>query len=81
MVIKIKEISVKRITDTVKNLCIDANKQLPVDIESRIHFCKECENNKLAKEILGDLEENISFAKSKNLPICQDTVWRLCFWI
>lgn len=79
MVIKIKEISVKRITDTVKNLCIDANKQLPVDIENRIHFCKECENNKLAKEILGDLEENISFAKSKNLPICQDTGMAVVF--
>lgn len=72
-------INVAKITDAVKELSITANKTLPCDIKDKIHNCAKCEKNELAKEILKDLEENISFAKEVNLPICQDTGMAVVF--
>ena len=52
---------------------------MPSDIKDRIRFCKECEKNALAKEVLGDLEENIYAAKTLDIPICQDTGMAVVF--
>ncbi len=52
---------------------------MPSDIKNRIQFCKECERNALAKEVLGDLEENICAAKTLDIPVCQDTGMAVVF--
>ncbi|MCQ2455289.1 MAG: fumarate hydratase [Clostridia bacterium] len=74
-----KEIDVKKITETVKDLCITANKTLPSDIEEKIYFCSNCEKNSLAKSVLSDIENNLKAAKDMNLPICQDTGMAVVF--
>ena len=68
-----REISVNKITDIIKDLCIKANKELPVDIENCLHRCAECETNSLGKSVLCDLEKNLEAAKEYDIPICQDT--------
>lgn len=66
-------IEAKAITQAVATLCIQGNRELPTDVEARIHRCKEEEPWPLAKDSLGLLEDNIKIAREKSLPICQDT--------
>jgi fumarate hydratase subunit alpha len=69
----IKEIDVSVIRDTIKKLCIDANKTLPKSVTDAVCSAKCFETNTLGKEILNDIIENISAAKELDIPICQDT--------
>jgi len=75
----IKEISCKKITLAIKELCIKANKQLPCDIIEAIKKAKVCESCALACSILSDLEKNIDVANEYDLPICQDTGMAVVF--
>ena len=68
-----KEINVNEITKAVKSLCIDANLVLSPEMQACISSAKESEDNPLAIEILGQLEENMKIAKEDKIPICQDT--------
>ncbi len=62
-----------RITDEVARLCVEANINLPSDIEQSIVNARQREDGKLADNILGSIIDNIDIAKRRNLPICQDT--------
>lgn len=75
----INEISCKRITEAVEELCIKANKLLPEDIVKKIADCKQCESNDLARSVLCDLERNIDAALKFDLPVCQDTGMAVVF--
>ena len=75
----LKEISVSRISDTVEELCITANKVLPKDIINKIDGAKISETDALALSVLEDLKKNISVAKEYSLPICQDTGMAVVF--
>lgn len=75
----IKEIHTSTIIQTVKQLCIDANRQLPPALEERLTACKHAETNPLAKKVLGDLEKNLAAAKELAVPICQDTGMAVVF--
>ncbi len=68
-----REIDSKRITETVKRLCIEANCQLPGDIKARIEHSYAQEPWPQAKEILERIIENYQIAGKENHPICQDT--------
>ena len=68
-----KTISAAVLTDTVAQLCIKANTSLPEDVASALASFRQAEPWPLAKETLGLLEDNLTLAKEKNLPICQDT--------
>ena len=68
-----REISIDLICDTIEELCIKSNKELPVDIENCLHRCAKHETNPLGKSVLCDLEKNLEAAKEHNIPICQDT--------
>ena len=61
------------LTDTVAKLCIEANTCLPADVAAALERNLQEETWPLAKETLGLLEENLTLAGQKNLPICQDT--------
>ena len=75
----IREISVEKITETVSELCIRANKKLPCDIEEKISSAEKCETCDLAKSVLNDLKRNITAAGEYDLPICQDTGMAVVF--
>lgn len=74
-----KEISCKLITNTVAELCITANKQLPCSLSAKIEECKCVEELPLAKSVMSDIAENISAAKELDIPICQDTGMAVVF--
>ena len=69
----IRELDAACITDTVEELCIRANTELPEDIHAALDSACAAEPWPLAKETLGLLQQNLCVAKEKDLPICQDT--------
>jgi len=74
-----RNIEAIEITKAVKELCIKANKKLPCDLVNLIENARQTERNELAKDILGDLIENLSAAKQLDVPICQDTGMAVVF--
>ena len=74
-----REISTQIITDTVHKLCIQANCHLPEDVKQAIRCARCSERSPVGEAILGDLEENFTFAGERGLPICQDTGMAVVF--
>ena len=68
-----REITALRITETVKQLCIEANCFLPQDMKKCIASAYESESWPQAKEILEQITENYQIAERERRPICQDT--------
>ena len=68
-----REISAKKITETVARLCVEANCHLPGDMKRRIEESLDGERWPQAKEILERIIENYNIADAHNVPICQDT--------
>lgn len=68
-----REIEASTITNSVKNLCIEANCHLSEDIKACITRSAEQETWSQAKEILDHIIENYEIADRKAQPICQDT--------
>ncbi|MCR4925357.1 MAG: fumarate hydratase [Clostridiales bacterium] len=74
-----REIDVKVITDTVRDMCIEANKKLPDDLACLIDCSYKNETEQLPKGIMGDLLNNLDAAKELDIPICQDTGMAVIF--
>ncbi len=68
-----------KITETVKQLCIDSNIYLGQDIKNAIFSAQKKETSKTACEILEKLEENIKIAEKEQIPVCQDTGMAVVF--
>ena len=68
-----RTIDAKKITDTVKRLCIEANCFLSSDIKNCIKLAENNEPWLQAKEILGHIITNYELAEQNNQPVCQDT--------
>lgn len=68
-----REITAEQIKETVKNLCIEANRTLPADVEEAIDRASVEETFESAKETLELLKKNTRIAKEQEIPICQDT--------
>lgn len=74
-----KTISVQLITDTIKEMCIEANHFLSEDMKCSLAKAREEEKSPLGKQILGQLEENLAIAGEDMIPICQDTGMAVIF--
>lgn len=68
-----KEISVKTIAQTVRDLCIEAACDLPHDVEKLIRQAVEIEESQFGKYSLEKIVKNIELARTENAPMCQDT--------
>ena len=68
-----REIRAEQITETIRDLCIEANCHLPEDVKAAIEGCRGCEPFPIAKTVLEKLEENYQIADVDEVPICQDT--------
>lgn len=68
-----KEIHVNKITEAVKNLCIDACIDIGEDVKQLLEEAKDEETSPFGLSILDQLTDNIDIAKNENMPICQDT--------
>ena len=74
-----REISVELITDTIAQMCIEANCCLNEDVHTALERAKQKESSPIGKEILCQLTENADIALQKNMPICQDTGMAIVF--
>ena len=68
-----RTITAKAIEDAVAALCIEANYTLPADVKAALDKARNEEPWPLAKTTLNYLWDNLTLAKERNVPICQDT--------
>lgn len=74
-----KTINVAEITETIKEMCIEANHFLSEDMKCALETAVETEKAPLGKQILQQLEENLKIAGEDMIPICQDTGMAVIF--
>lgn len=74
-----RKIPASVITDTVAELCIEANKVLPQCLKEKIELGMESETQDLPRQICGDLLRNLDAASKLDIPICQDTGMAVIF--
>ncbi len=74
-----REIESKIITDTIAEMCIEANHYLTPDMEKALDDAVSNEISPLGKQVLCQLKENLSIAGSDTIPICQDTGMAVVF--
>ncbi len=68
-----REISVSKVREAIKEMCIESNLYLPDDVKCALEKSKSCEKNPRATVVLDKILENIDIAKNEQLPLCQDT--------
>ena len=68
-----REIDTKLITDTVAQMCAEANCRLNPDIRAALESGLESETNGTARDVLENILKNADIAAEEELPICQDT--------
>ena len=68
-----RKITVDKIRETVRDLCIQANLNLRKDILAALKKAYSGERNKRAKNILSAIIDNAYIAQKEKLAICQDT--------
>jgi len=69
----VRELDVAKITAAVRDLCITANYDLPVDVYEALKAAQEVEESPVGREVLAQLVENADIAAADRVPICQDT--------
>lgn len=74
-----REIHISEITNAVARLCIDANCNLNSDIYSELCSACKSEPSPIGRDILEQLRHNADIAKSRRMPICQDTGMAIIF--
>lgn len=74
-----REIDTSIISDTISQMCIEANLQLSADMKAALDRAKADETSELGSKILGQLEENLKIAGEDRIPICQDTGMAVIF--
>ncbi len=74
-----REITFTQISNTVRDLCIVANKVLPADLTDCISCGYKNETEEMPKGIMGDILKNLDCAKELDIPICQDTGMAVVF--
>lgn len=74
-----REINSEIITNTVAELCVEANLHLPSGMRECIERCAAAEKSELCKSVLGDITANLDCADELGVPICQDTGMAVIF--
>ena len=75
----VRNVDVELLTKNIKEMCIKANHYLAPDMEKAMREACEKESKPLAKQILGQLLENLDIAGKDMIPICQDTGMAVVF--
>ena len=74
-----REIEASKISETIKEMCIEANHFLAPDMTEALKNAGNTEESPLGKKILSQLEENLKIAGEDMIPICQDTGMAVVF--
>lgn len=71
--------NVSRVTESVREMCIEANHFLAEDMRCALERAADREEAALGRQILGQLQENLKIAGEDMIPICQDTGMAVVF--
>ena len=74
-----RNIDVNVITDTIAEMCIEANHFLTPDMKAALEAAVQSEEAPLGKQVLQSLRENLKIAGEDMIPICQDTGMAVIF--
>lgn len=74
-----RTLNVSRITELIKEMCIEANHFLSEDMRCAIQEAARTEEALLGRQILEQLRENMRIAGEDMIPICQDTGMAVVF--
>ncbi|MBN1894151.1 fumarate hydratase [bacterium] len=74
-----RKIPASQITQAVKELCLEANTRLGLDVLEAMRNALKREKSLLAREILQRIILNAEAAESENMPMCQDTGFVVVF--
>lgn len=75
-----RTIHTDEIIKNIKEMCIEANLYLTKDMDDALSYAAKAEKNPLGKQILAQLEENLTIAREDSIPICQDTGMAIIFF-
>jgi fumarate hydratase subunit alpha len=75
----VRELDVAEITAAVKQLCMEANYDLPDDVYAALQAGREAEESPVGKAVFAQLIENADIARRDRVPICQDTGFAVVF--
>lgn len=75
----VRTIHTDLISDTIREMCIEANYFLPEDMSVCMRQASGREQSLLGRKLLGQLQENLEIAASERIPICQDTGMAVVF--
>ncbi len=70
---ELRAISVAKITDVVRRLCIEANTILGDDAVAALEASLEIEESPVGQDIFRQLLRNAEIARTEGIPLCQDT--------
>lgn len=74
-----REVSVKTVSDAVREMCIKINYELSDDMQALMKDAVDTETSELGCKVLETLRENLVVAKEEQIPICQDTGMAVVF--
>jgi len=74
-----RTLSVTKITQTIKTLFIEANVDIGLSMLSALQRHRESEVSPIGQSVLAQIIENDEIAKTKRMPICQDTGMSVVF--
>lgn len=76
---EIRRIPADLIRHEVAKLFIRANHVLGEDVEAALEKAESAETEPIARSVLSSLRENLSVAKMRSVPVCQDTGMAIVF--
>ena len=74
-----REVNVDKVTENMKEMCIEANHFLTDDMKKVFKNAVVSEKSPLGKQVLNQLNENLDIAANDMIPICQDTGMAVVF--
>lgn len=74
-----RTVNAEDIIRNVKEMCVEANYHLSVDMEQALKQAADTERSPLGKQILCQLQNNLQIAAEDQIPICQDTGMAVIF--
>ena len=75
----VREVNVDKVTENIKEMCIEANHFLTDDMKKVFKNAVVSEKSPLGKQVLNQLNENLDIAANDMIPICQDTGMAVVF--
>ena len=71
-----RSVDVARVTDAVREMCIEVNHKLSPDMARKFPEAREREESPLGRQILGQLIENMEIARTEMIP--RTPAWPWC---